>query len=225
MSKSGAGKPAGEPSQDGDLEKKSWSAAIHSFSLNKWMLAIAVLGLVVTAILGGVQACSSSGGTSVEGSGNNVAQNSSSPCGQVINGSCAVEIERSAERESTDEPDDAAYKKELAARSTALPRPPGPWPYVVIDTPPPGLLVRTTNEVEGGKLGLVPNRRVVWVDCTTTSTFTPPVVTGDNNIGPRWAQVRWSETTSASEAKAEKRGWMYLGGLVPFEHNGQVPGC
>ena len=67
-----------------------------------------------------------------------------------------------------------------------------------------GLSVRTTNETQADELGLVRNRGVVLVERVTTSTFTPPVSIGDN-IGPRWAQVRWSKSASMSQASAEER--------------------
>jgi hypothetical protein len=187
------------------------------------LLAGAITGVVV-ACQPGLHAKDSVG----VGEGNSVV------CGQVsANSTCEVKIENSVRDASEDAETDAEFKADLARHATGTPTGEGPWPFVVVDTfvdgTDLGLFARTTNTVKADRLGVAPNRSLIWADCAATSDFQPMDVEGENKIGPRWLHVRWVPTEpmklSASEPSSNDRAWMYRGNLVPVNHNGHIPDC
>lgn len=206
-------------------------ATVLGLRISKRALAWTIVGVVV-AVAGVVAAfvLPGGGGQSVSGTGNQVNQNSGSQsatgaCGQVGTGnSCVVQLQELAKESPTDE----EFKAGVAKLGAAPPEEPGPWAFVVVDTGELGLFARSTNELQGSRVGLALNREMVWVDCMATSDFTPPDPT--NDVGPVWLKVRWkNDQTSATHMYSDpddpKRAWMYRGLTVPFGHNGDVPDC
>jgi hypothetical protein len=128
--------------------------------------------------------------------------------------------------------DDAEFKKQLGAapRATEPLTRSAPYPFVVVDTGDLGLFARTTNVMNGVRVGNAGNRSLVWANCVEQSDFTPSDVTGENNVGPQWVQVRWKhldggQTRGLSEPDETQTAWMYRGDLAPVGHNGDVPRC
>lgn len=198
--------------------------------------AVLIPSVAVTAAIAvGIGTLVDFGGVSqsitASGTGNSI---SVGPCGQVIYGSCEVELKEDVSRLSEAAPTDDDLKAELAKEATAEPATigPGPWPFMVVDTFEDGidygLYARTTNRLVGERLGTAANRTLVWVDCAAISDFTPKV-DSVTDVGPQWLQVRWKPTEpnlrGVSEPSGTQRAWMYRGGLVPVKHNGNIPPC
>jgi hypothetical protein len=128
--------------------------------------------------------------------------------------------------------DDTALKNQLRSAPGAK-NPPtgeGPYPFVVVDTGELGLFARTSNVVNGVRVGNTGNQELVWANCLEQSDFTPSDVSGENNVGPLWVQVRWKhlangQTRGLSEPNETQTAWMYRGALEPVGHNGDIPHC
>lgn len=127
---------------------------------------------------------------------------------------------------------DAQLKEILREAPGAAERPAGsgPYPFIVVDTGNDGLFARTTNVIEGVRVGNTANRELVWANCVARSAFTPSDVTGETNVGPLWVEVRWKhldggQTRGLSEPDQTQTAWMYRGTLEPVGHNGDLPQC
>lgn len=189
------------------------------------------LGVIVGVTFGFASACGSdeppTPGHTQSGSGNVICDNNSS-C--TIEPEQAQDIVKDAEGKAGDS--DAKLKKSLrgAPGATEPPGEPGPYPFTVVDTANLGLFARTTNVVNGVRVGNTGNRELVWANCVAQSDFTPSDVSGENNVGPQWVQVRWKhlgsgQTRGLSEPNETQTAWMYRGALEPVGHNGEIPGC
>jgi hypothetical protein len=195
------------------------------------MVLVGAVGAVAT-VIGVVVACIPStpapGSVNVPGDDNTVNVPSGN-CVQVT-GSCTVQILQDALNESSG--NDTELKKRLRAAPGASQSPTGsgPWPFVVVDTADLGLFARTTNTVNGTRVGNTANHSLVWANCISESDFTPADVSGENNVGPEWVQVRWKPLASGierglSEPTETQTAWMYRGALEPVGHNGNIPSC
>ncbi|NUT52885.1 MAG: hypothetical protein HOV94_37205 [Saccharothrix sp.] len=203
-----------------------WSAGA-----SRWVVGIASVGLtavvVVVALTDGVR---QAGERNVAGSGNLTA-----PCAQVGDNSvCLHALQGELDRVSGLAPgDDDALRAELRKDPLAG-QPPsgdGPFPFVVVDTAAlGGLYARTSNVLEAARVGTAANRSIVWADCLAVTDFSPPGVTGETAMGPKWLHVRWrhlpvSNERGHSEPDQEQRAWMYRGATEPIRHNGVIPDC
>lgn len=189
------------------------------------------LGVSVAVVFGIVSACGTDDppppGTSQNGTGNNSCSGGST---------CSVNITQVEqlvrEAESVAGSDDTELRKQLRAAPGAAQRPTGsrPYPFIVVDTGELGLFARTTNVVNGVRVGNTANHELVWANCMATSDFTPSDVSGANNVGPKWVQVRWKhlaggQVRGLSEPNETQTAWMYRGDLEPVGHNGDIPAC
>ncbi|WP_439379377.1 hypothetical protein [Amycolatopsis lexingtonensis] len=217
---SNAGDSSGD---DHELERKAHIATQKSFPWVRWGVIAAVVGIAV-AVVGVVAGCQPQQPTTrIDGN-----------TGPVVNGdNNVVTIQQVAERAAAVAgADDAKFKEELK-KAPGAGEPPAsvaPWPYTVVDTGTDGLLARDGNVAKASPVGHAANRALIWVDCIGTSDFTPPMVTGENNVGPKWAKVRWRHLAlptdrGISDPKESQTAWMYLGALAPIGHNGQIPAC
>lgn len=228
------------PSNGSDREKHEHHARVATIKglfVNRVMLAFTVCGVIV-GIISVAISCSGSGPNPSINNGMNVSGNSNSvdapsgTCAQVTNGStCTVEQQLNSALQASGG-DDTKLKQQLRAGSNAS-QPPqgnGPWPFVVVDTGTLGLFARTSDTVQATHVGYSANDSIVWVNCVTTSDFTPPDVSGDDNVGPKWAQVRWKPLPNGtdrgiSEFNQTQTAWMYSGTLAPLGQNGNVHSC
>ncbi|SEC98119.1 hypothetical protein SAMN04489727_5854 [Amycolatopsis tolypomycina] len=209
---------------DHELERKAHIAADKGFPWVRWGVIVAIIGVAVT-VVGVVAGCQPrEPGTRIDGDNNGPIVNGDN---NVVNIQAATE--RAAEVAGTD---DTKFKEELKKLPGAGERPASsaPWPYAVVDTGTDGLLARDGNVAKASPVGHAANRALIWVDCIATSDFTPPMVTGENNVGPKWAKVRWRHLAQPtdrgiSDPKQPQTAWMYLGALAPIGHNGQIPAC
>lgn len=197
-----------------------------------WTRVAAVLtglGVIVGLVFGLVGACSPDEPEAPGGDGN-VNCTGGSTCDVDVNITHVREIVQKAA--VTAGGDDAEFKKKLRAASGAAdsPNESAPYPFVVVDTGELGLFARTTNVMNGVRVGNAGNRALVWANCVEQSDFTPSDVTGENNVGPQWVQVRWKhldsgQTRGLSEPDETQTAWMYRGALEPVGHNGDIPRC
>jgi hypothetical protein len=105
----------------------------------------------------------------------------------------------------------------------------GPWPYIVVNTGDQGLYARSTDDIDSERLGAAANRSIVWVDCVSTSDFTPPVA-DPSNVGPTWLKIRWpndrqSSQFFSSEPTNASHAYVYSGFAIPLGHSRQIPAC
>ena len=123
---------------------------------------------------------------------------------------------------------DAERAKAVAATFADVnPQGSGPWPFIVTDTGMLGLKIRSSGELSGRQIGSAANGETVWVDCMAMTSFTPP---GGDNVGPKWAKIRWpnrkDESSFLHSSPSDRhKGWGYSGNLVPAGHNGKIPSC
>lgn len=199
-----------------------------------WTRVAAVLtglGAVATLVFGVASACSADDppppGTNQTGTGNNNCTNGSTCSVDITH---VEQIVRNAEKAAGS--DDAELRKQLRAAPGATKPPTGspPYPFVVVDTGELGLFARTTNVVNGVRVGNTGNHELVWANCVASSDFTPSDVSGETNVGPLWVQVRWKhldggQTRGLSEPNETQSAWMYRGTLEPVGHNGDIPDC
>lgn len=199
-----------------------------------WTRLAAVLtgvGVAVALTFGVVSACSTDDpqqpSTNQIGTGNNNCT-SGSTCD--VNITHVDQIVRDAE--SAAGSDDSEMRKQLraAAGATQPPKGPQPYPFLVVDTGELGLFARTTNVVNGVRVGNTANHELVWANCLATSDFTPGDVSGETNVGPMWIQIRWKhlaggQVRGLSEPNEKQTAWMYRGDLEPVGHNGDIPAC
>ncbi len=111
--------------------------------------------------------------------------------------------------------------------SDKAPKPPGPWPFVVLFDDGLGLYVRSSPEMAGFTTGLAAHGAVLWVDCRVKSAFDPEP--GDG-LSPDWLRVRWptslrTQAPQTSLPTDASRGWAFGKYLAPSGHNGSVPRC
>jgi hypothetical protein len=213
------------------VEHRAWWATIKALTWTRVGAAIGALGLIAALVFGLVSACGSdepaAPGPSQSGTGNNYCADGST-CDVDVNITHVQEIVQEAAAASGG--DEAEFKKNLKAADGAAEPPKGsaPYPFVVIDTGELGLFARTTNVMNGVRVGNAGNRALVWANCIEQSDFTPSDVT--NNAGPQWVQVRWKhleggQVRGLSEPNETQAAWMYRGGLEPVGHNGDIPRC
>jgi hypothetical protein len=209
--------------EDRELQRKAAVATERSYPWVRWGVIVAVIGVVAT-VAGVVVACQpQQPGQHIDGNTGPV----------VVGDHNSVTVQQAVERaENVAGEDDSKFKEELKKAPGAGEPPAGdaPWPYAVVDTGTDGLLARDGNVAKASPVGNAANRALIWVDCVATSDFTPPMVTGDNNVGPKWAKVRWRNLKlptdrGISDPKESQTAWMYLGALASIGHNGQVPSC
>ncbi|MBN6034197.1 hypothetical protein [Amycolatopsis sp. 195334CR] len=225
-----------DPDSDhSDLERRAHRAAIGNLPVAKWALGVGVLGVAVAVIFGVVSACGPDDTpppppapeVNQPGTGN-VNCDDGATC-TVTLGQAQQLVQNAATQAGSD---DTTLKKTLRAESgaSAPPSGPGPYPFVVVDTVDLGLFARTANTVSAVRIGYTANRSLVWANCTARSDFTPSDVTGENNVGPIWLQVRWKHLPAGtnqglSEPNETQTAWMYRGALEPVGHNGAIPPC
>lgn len=221
-----------EPSEPKEetLETRAHKATILGVQLTWKTYVLTAVGVAVAA--GGIvlAVSLSSSGTETNIGGDQI---HNSDCAKSVN--CTVnelkdelkQLEESAGEHDRDLID------ELRETANGAPTGKGPWPFVVVNTVAPpleGLKGRTTPDEVATILGAAHNRAIVWAECIKESAFTPPV-TGEENVGPLWLHVTWSNETPddegyhTSEPDGPYRSWMYRGYTVPFNHNGKIPAC
>jgi hypothetical protein len=215
------------------LEHRAWWATIKMLPLARWTIFITGLGTIIGLIFGVMSACGTdepkTSTPSQTGVGN-VNCNGDSACGDIeLNISQAQEAVQAAADAAGD---DAEFRENLSGTpgSDEPPQGSGPYPFVVIDTEDLGLFARTTNVMNGVRVGNAGNRTLIWVDCATRNGFTPSGVDTENNIGPQWVQVRWKHQEGGqfrglSEPNETQTAWMYRGLMEPVGHNGDIPRC
>ncbi|GAB3464274.1 hypothetical protein GCM10027436_76210 [Actinophytocola sediminis] len=198
--------------------------------LTRLTVVFAGLGVIVGLVFGFASACGPEEPSTPSQSGaGNVNCSGDSACGDIeLNISHVQEIVASASADAGG--DDAELKKNLRTvdGATQPPTESAPYPFIVVDTGELGLFARTTNVMNGVRVGNAGNRALVWADCVTQSDFTPSDVT--NNAGPQWVRVRWKhlaggQVRGLSEPNETQTAWMYRGGLEPVGHNGAIPHC
>jgi hypothetical protein len=225
-----------DPNRDtrNPIEHRALWATIKMLPLARLTVALTGIGMIIGLVFGLVSACGADEPTaatpSQAGTGN-VNCTGDSACGDIeLNISQVQDAVQTAA--ATAGNDDVEFKKNLRAAPDAA-KPPegsGPYPFVVVDTEELGLFARTTNTMNGVRVGNAGNRALVWANCLTRSDFTPSGVTGENNVGPLWVQVRWKhleggQVRGLSEPNENQTAWMYRGGLEPVGHNGDIPRC
>lgn len=221
-------------------EHKALIATILTHRLSRWMVIFGALSVAATVAGIVLAGCGPSdpapGGVNVPGNSNTVNAPSGN-CANVSGGNCVVELSPTLSHELTDAStaagsDDGKFRQQLSQLPDADKQPagPGPWPFVVVDTGDLGLFARTSDTVNATRVGNAGNRSIVWVDCIAQSDFTPPDVSGVNDVGPQWVQVRWKHLPSGtdrglSEPTEAQTAWMYRGALLPLGSNGDIRKC
>lgn len=236
MSESPSSEPPSSNHDHIEHERRSFDATIKSLLVNRFVLGLTAVGTAV-GIIFGIGSCGPDPipprpGQSIEqaGTGNSANQN----CAEVgDNSTCTVE----QAKENLDEvkamaSDDTELRARLRGQPGASTSPNGigPWPFVVVDTGDLGLYARTTNLAQAVRVGTAANWSTVWADCIAETGFTPPDVTGETAVGPKWLQVRWKHLSDSgarghSEPTETQRAWMYRGATEPLQHNGDIPRC
>ena len=213
-----------ETEPDSALERRSWKATIKALLVSKWSLGIGALALIAAIATIIITPDDDPQPTNQVTAGGSINVNDS-PCAFSAIEKCNITLQQAPNRPDEDvEKRDAPIKQELKSQATVPPSGNGPWPFVVIDTVDPGLLVRTTNTLEGGKLGIVPDLKTVWAECEAHSGFVPHGVTNETRLaGDAWVRVRWDGRESTPSGV--QRGWMYRGALAPYQHTGAIPTC
>jgi hypothetical protein len=212
------------------VELRAWWATIKTLHWTRIAAVIAGLGVIVGLVFGVASACGADE-PAAPGPSQRDGNVDCTNCGDIdINITHVQEIVQEAAAAAGG--DDAELKNQLrgAPGATEPAEDPGPYPFIVVDTGEFGLLARTTNELNGVRVGNAGNRSLVWVNCIEQSDFTPSDVTGENNVGPQWVQVRWKhrdsgQTRGLSEPNETQTAWMYRGALEPVGHNGDIPRC
>ncbi|HEX6361000.1 hypothetical protein [Actinophytocola sp.] len=223
----------GQDPASGGHDPKTKNPAHEGRTLH-WTRVAAVLtgvGAVGTLVFGIASACGSDDPStpdvSQKGTGNNYCTEGST-C--PVNVTQVQQIVQDAE--SVAGSNDTEMRKQLRAAPDAT-KPPtgsGPYPFLVVDTGDLGLFARTSNVVNGVRVGNSGNHELVWADCMEQSDFTPSDVSGETNVGPLWVQVRWKhldggQVRGLSEPNETQTAWMYRGDLEPVGHNGDIPTC
>jgi hypothetical protein len=210
-------------------EERSWIATIKNLSVARWGVVVAVLALIATLVFGLATACGAENPSPVPPSVNQGTGNNNCSAGAVCNVQISQLLQEAVAKSGGD---DSELKKQLRAApgATQPPNGPAPYPFVAVDTAELGLFARTTNVVKASRVGNTGNRSVVWAICMAVTDFTPPDVTGDNNMGPKWMQVHWKHLEGGinrglSEPNEPQTAWMYRGALEPVGHNGDIPAC
>jgi hypothetical protein len=226
---------AKEQDPDGDHDPESNRPTQVEHRALHWNRLAAVLtgvGAAATLTFGVTSACSPDDPPPPpspirQGTGNN---NCSGGSTCSVNITQVEEIVRAAEDVAGS--DDSKLRKQLRAApgATQPPDDPRPYPFLVVDTGDLGLFARTTNVVNGVRVGSTGNHELVWANCVTRSDFTPSDVSGETDVGPLWVQVRWKhldsgQTRGLSEPNETQTAWMYRGALEPVGHNGDIPAC
>ncbi|MGA6165999.1 hypothetical protein [Amycolatopsis magusensis] len=211
--------------KDHESQRKANDVTVRSFPWVRAGVIVAAIGVTITLLIGTITACQSQSQEQpgIEGNSGNV----------VVGDSNIINVQEVVQRASSAAgDDDAKFKQELktAPGADQAPTGEGPWLFTVVDSGTDGLLARDSNVAAGSPVGHSANRGMIWVDCVATTTFTPTMVTGENNVGPKWAQIRWRHRAlptdrGISDPKVTQIAWMYLGGLAPVGHNGQVKSC
>lgn len=216
------------------IEHRARWATIKMLPLARLTAALTGVGMIIGLVFGLVSAYGADEPTaappSQTGAGN-VNCTGDSACGDIELHISQVQdvVQTAAASAGTN---DAVFKNNLRAAPDAV-KPPegsGPYPFAVVDTEELGLFARTTNAMSGVRVGNAGNRALVWANCLTRSDFTPSGVTGENNVGPLWVQVRWKhleggQVRGLSEPNENQIAWMYRGDLEPVGHNGDIPRC
>lgn len=215
------------------VEHRALWATVKTLHWTRIAVVLTGLGVIVGLVFGLVSACGSddpvASTPSQAGTGNNYCTGGST-CDVDVNITHVQEIVQEATAAAGG--DDAELKKQLraAAGATEPSTGSGPYPFLVVDTEELGLFARTTNVMNSVRVGNAGNRATVWANCVARSDFTPSDVTGENNVGPLWVQVRWKhldggQTRGLSEPNETQTAWMYRGDLEPVGHNGDIPSC
>jgi hypothetical protein len=150
------------------------------------------------------------------------------------NNTCGI-AER-AEEVATNAPSPQQLKERVAAFSQSPPEAPGPWPYLVYNTfneasgTDFGLSVKATPDGPGGQIGSTASGGIVYGECIATSMYDPEQGRADVDFGPHWLRIRWPSNTPETEFAASSpsdpfQGYVYLGYVLPFTHNGEIPAC
>jgi hypothetical protein len=189
----------------------------------KWYtIAAGIIGLIA-AIVSLIVNLIPDSGQPAEGAGTQTSTaNSSNPASGP--GKMRAEVDDIA-REAQSEQE---LIDKLRAGAIAAPVGAGPWPFVVVDTQREGAFARSTSEMIADRLGFAPEHSIVFAECQTRNSFTPPGVR--RNVGPVWLRVRWKNTLPSkdsflSDPSDPYTSWMYRGYLEPFGHNGEIPQC
>ena len=213
------------------LAEKAHKATISTVELTRKSLVVAAVGVIVS-IAGVAVGCGADQPTQQGGMVQGGTGNTAQECGFVGNAATCVNYKVELSEAIAKASDDAELKKVLRASPSAAqdPAPPGPWPFAVVDTGDLGLFARTTPDALATRVGHAANRGMVWADCQVDSEFTPPDVSGENAVGPKWVKVRWKHLPDGtnrglSEPSHTETAFMYRGALEPVAHNGNIPPC